>query len=440
MGVTGGDPVSRGKISSSHLHFLSDPLAPVRAFTISHPGLNVSQPRLSYSSSNGSDHSHIKLDFSNSAAASSGSGGSRNSLITNGGRKSSSFNKADDKRETFNLTLDFPQHKLGNGNGTLDFPNLKICSNNNNDTLDHPHIRLGATNSSPGHNRRKEAISIEQHFNNRNNNANNSSSVQTDFNSSPQMSYGGPLIINDSFYNNKNNGASHPPKGPSLRKISNRSLHGVFHSRLSGPLASLQPVAAGLRPQSTRARKKRHSAIAFFNNRDKENVQLELSSPNDSDASLNTNLPSVLHQLATMCRPGVNNNTNNTLAGGIIRPLGQGLSASDTSLIVPAGLNGPVTRPEHESSDSGRARKVSLVLRALAGRLSLSLGKGEGLSTLAVDHQLPISPRPRVGFPTSPPLPPPNPPPTLPPLIATLSAVSSASSSSNGGKSYHITF
>ena len=431
MVVKGGAP--KGKISSSHLHFLSDPLAPVRAFTINSSGLTLSQPRLTYSSSNGSDHSLIKLELTNSAATSSGSAGSRNSLVTTA-RKSSSFNKADGNRETFNLTLDFPHHKLGNGNGTLDFPSPKIYNNNN--TLDLPHVRLSHANTSPSHVRRKETNLLDQHFNQLNL-AKNISHV-IDQNSSSHLSYTGSPAINDPFFGVNRKVSPQLPKGPNHRKISNRSLHGVFHSRLSGPLASLQPVPPGFKPQSTRARKKRHSAIAFFNNKDKENVQLELSSSPVScevQNGNNSNLPSVLHQLATMCRAGPNGTANCPATSGGARVLGQGLSLSESSL-APAGLNGPGQRSD-DSSDFGRARKVSLVLRALAGRLSLSLGKAE---TLATNEGLnrPFIPRPSMGLPspdpTSPPLPPPNRSPSLLPLAATLSAGSSDSSSSNEGK------
>ena len=436
MGVTNGGPAAAKPKISSQLHLLSDPLAPVRALTIHHPGVSsTNPPTLSYSNSTGSDHSLIRLDFGGSSPADSASGGSGGSPVGersskgNGGgiprvkgaglnpksRKSRSFSsRGDANYQLFTIDLSGPppaqQHKrsLGNVNGTLDFPHIKLSdppSTDPNSTLDIPHARLSHSNSSPARPRRKEPISAAVDLHNR---INHSFSVPPD--QPPELP---PL-----------NSASYPPpKVPtSNRKASSRSLHGVFHSRLSGPLGSLQPVtntssATSNSHKSSRSRKKRHSAIAFFSSqaRDKENLQQE------HQVDTPPNFPSMLHQLAWMCRRHNNTSLDPPPADLV---LNGGLSNSDSSL-CPAGVDGPVglgaqggAFDMREESDLGRARKVSHALRALAGRLSFSLGKPE--------HHYP-----------PPDVSPPHPQ-TPPPLASRVSAASTSSSSSNAGKRSQI--
>ena len=309
MGVHGGDT----RDAPSHKRLLHDPLTKVRSVTIApvgltHPGL----ARLSYSSSNGSDHSQARLSYhSNSSASSGGSSHPRNSL---------------------NFTLDIPTHLSRDANLTLDIPNLKIISNN-------------GVGLSPARKSRKSIITRNS-FNN---------SVNT-------------AVID---------GSDNVQSGQNKRKISNRSLHGVFHARLHGPLASLQPLEGRLKTKSsTRARKNRTQPIVIFNNKDKENVHIQSSFGSNDEVTMSRSLPSVLQQLTTLCRPNDTNLNNGNLP--------------------PTGLNGHQNAGDRNQQEtaSGRVRKVSHVIRALAGRLSQSLSKSDLATNHPHTYPIPSAPAP----------------------------------------------
>jgi len=273
-----------------HHAFLEDPLAPMRSLA---PSPRPHAPtRLSYSSSSGSSRS--RSDLADSGRSRRDSERSRMDVSSDGRRSGSDGS-------TLNLTLDVPTRKLlkKDSNSTLDYPNLKTSSQ-----------FLG------GH----------------------------IFTSPPKKIHRSGVHKADSSSSRNLNSIHEGERQP---KAANRALHGVFSSRLRGPLASLQPLDSVFRPRSARARKKRSlGGSVTFQNTDKENIDIQLNSPDELYQTLG---PGILQQLTT--KP------SDSFQPHLMAP-------DDGSF----GFN-----ESDEPNQSSPARKASGMWRALAERLHAAI-------------------------------------------------------------------